>query len=79
MRNILLLFCIIILSACSHSEEKEVIKRIEDHRTEMEKVIPEEMKIYADIIFNHHLMHYKAELSWAEESIDAIGKERSRL
>ncbi|PPK81992.1 PadR family transcriptional regulator [Lacrimispora xylanisolvens] len=53
---------------------EQVIKRIEDHRTEMEKVIPEEMKIYADIIFNHHLMHYKAELSWAEESIDAIGK-----
>ena len=56
------------------SKLKQVMMGIEDHRTEMEKVIPEEMKIYADIIFNHHLMHYKAELSWAEESIEAIRK-----
>lgn len=53
---------------------KKVIIGIEDHRTEMEQVIPEDMKIYADIIFNHHLMHYKAELNWAEESAEAIRK-----
>ncbi|RFZ77426.1 PadR family transcriptional regulator [Lacrimispora amygdalina] len=53
---------------------KAVLKGIEEHRTEMLKVIPEDMKTYAEIIFNHHIMHYRAELNWAEESAVAIRK-----
>lgn len=53
---------------------KAVLIGIEEHQAEMEKVIPEDMKTYAEIIFNHHIMHYRTELNWAEESAEAIRK-----
>ncbi|KNZ40887.1 PadR family transcriptional regulator [Acetobacterium bakii] len=34
--------------------------------------IPEDYKTTANIIFKHHILHYQAELSWAEESLNTL-------
>ena len=31
--------------------------------------IPEQLRIPASIIFEHHILHFQAELEWAEQSI----------
>lgn len=61
------------------SKLNEALESIEKRREEMAKFLPEEMILYADIILNHHVLHYQAERSWAEESAETIkrkGKER---
>ncbi|WP_097005962.1 PadR family transcriptional regulator [Lacrimispora amygdalina] len=51
-----------------------VLKKIEEHQAEVHQILPENMRAYADIIFNHHVMHYRTELNWAEESLRVIRK-----
>ena len=48
------------------------IQAIEKHRNESMAVIPEELRSSADIIFNHHLLHYRAERAWVEKSISIL-------
>lgn len=45
---------------------------IEEHRKEVMISIPENFRIYADIIFEHHSLHYQAEIAWAKQSINSI-------
>lgn len=50
----------------------ESLKRLEVHRQETLRHIPAAYKISADIIFKHHVLHYQAELQWAEESLQNL-------
>lgn len=50
----------------------QTINVIELHRNETMKYIPDEYKASADIIFEHHILHYKAELTWAEQSLNSL-------
>lgn len=49
---------------------KETLISLEIHRNETIGNIPKEYKTTANIIFEHHIMHYKAELAWAEQSLN---------
>lgn len=51
---------------------KKSLSVIERHRNETIKYIPENFRTSAGIIFEHHILHYRAELSWAEQSINRI-------
>lgn len=51
---------------------KQIIAKLELHQEETLRYIPEQYKISADIIFSHHLVHYKAELAWAEQSYNSL-------
>jgi DNA-binding PadR family transcriptional regulator len=52
------------------------IQAIEKHRTESMSFIPEPYQPSADIIFCHHLTHYRAERSWAEEALSLLNKQK---
>ena len=45
---------------------------LEIHRKETIEHIPENYKASANIIFEHHILHYKAELTWAEQSLNTL-------
>ena len=45
------------------------------HRDETLALLPENFKKYADIIFEHHILHYRAELIWAEKALNQIGED----
>ena len=51
---------------------KKSLDIIEQHRSETMKYIPKNLQVFANIIFEHHIQHYKAELSWSEQSIRSI-------
>ena len=56
-----------------HIEQLRVsIDRIAAHRAETLAYMPEDMRPYADCIFEHHAAHYPAELAWAEKFIQTI-------
>ncbi len=58
-------------SLSKHIENlKETLISLEAHRNETIVYIPKEYKAMANIIFEHHIMHYKAELAWAEQSLN---------
>jgi DNA-binding PadR family transcriptional regulator len=60
-------------SLARHREAlKKELSVIELHRKETMRHIPEEYKTSADIIFEHHILHYNAELAWAERSISSL-------
>ncbi len=44
---------------------EKAVNNIDSHKNEAIKYIPEDFKKYAKIIFDHHIIHYKAELTWA--------------
>lgn len=54
------------------AELKQIIAKLELHQEETITHIPAQYKTTADIIFRHHLIHYKAELVWAEESYNSL-------
>lgn len=62
---------------------KKTLDELEIHRKETIEYIPENYQISANIIFEHHILHYQAELTWAEQSwntlkeAEADGKEQS--
>ncbi len=58
-----------------HAYEEKLaasIRAIEKHRDESLAFIPEEYRSSAEIIFDHHLSHYRAEQSWVEKTISII-------
>ncbi|WP_313153201.1 PadR family transcriptional regulator [Lacrimispora sp.] len=48
------------------------ISNIEKHREETMHFVPEEDWTMVNIIFSHHEHHYRAELDWAEESLNRL-------
>lgn len=60
----------IIKSLQRHFERLEkAIEHIEEHRQQTLKYLPKDMKVWANIIFEHHLAHYQSELEWTKSSI----------
>ena len=60
----------IVKSLQRHFEKLEkAIKHIEEHRQQTLRYLPEDMKVWANIIFEHHLSHYQSELEWTKSSI----------
>jgi DNA-binding PadR family transcriptional regulator len=51
---------------------KKTLDVLAIHSNETLTHIPEDYKTSANIIFNHHIRHYQAELSWAEESLNTL-------
>ncbi|MGL5435983.1 MAG: PadR family transcriptional regulator [Lachnospiraceae bacterium] len=51
---------------------KKTLDYLEIHRNETMEYIPEDFDIPTRIIFEHHILHYKAELAWAEQSLNLL-------
>lgn len=51
------------------------LARIEEHRDLTLPHLPGAMRTSADIIFEHHAAHYRAEIGWAEKAIKSIQEE----
>ena len=51
---------------------KKTLEALTIHSSETLAQIPEDYQTSANIIFNHHIHHYQAELSWAEESLNTL-------
>lgn len=51
---------------------KKTLAELEIHRKETMEHIPEEYKTSANIIFEHHILHYKAEFIWTEQSLNSL-------
>lgn len=51
---------------------KESLARIEKHRGEVIPYLPPDMRPAANLIFQHHELHYRAELAWAEKAIQTM-------
>lgn len=50
-----------------------IISSIEGHQAQAYEHVPEgETKASADIIFSHHLLHYRAEREWASQAIKTL-------
>lgn len=54
------------------------ISNIEKHREETMHFVPEEDRTMVNIIFSHHLHHYRAELEWAEETLNRLSLKGER-
>jgi DNA-binding PadR family transcriptional regulator len=52
------------------------IAGIQRHKSEVLKMVPEDMQVIAKIVFSHHELHYQAELNWASEAWNNLKKER---
>ena len=70
-------------SALVESLEKHIIamqktlEKLDIHHKEAIEHIPEPYQISTNIIFGHHIMHYKAELAWAEQSLATLKEVKS--
>jgi len=51
------------------------ITKIQEHKSETIKFIPNEMQKMVEIIFSHHEHHYQAELDWAVETLNNLNQE----
>jgi DNA-binding PadR family transcriptional regulator len=51
---------------------QRILTGLDIHQSETRAHIPREHQIFADIIFEHHILHYKAELTWAEQSLNSL-------
>jgi len=49
-----------------------IIEHIKKHQNEVIQFVPEQMRNEANIIFNHHLLHYQAEEQWAKASLQLL-------
>lgn len=47
-------------------------EHIDTHKKEVLKYIPEDFKKYAAILFDHHSVHYMAELTWAKQALSVF-------
>lgn len=45
------------------------LERIEEHRSLTLPHLPGAMRVSADIIFEHHAAHYRAEIAWAQKAM----------
>jgi DNA-binding PadR family transcriptional regulator len=64
------------LTSSLHAYEarlRQSMENIEKHKIETLRFLPDEMKTSAMIIFNHHQLHYDAELRWINETLRLIG------
>lgn len=52
---------------CRHLET--AIKKMESHREETLKTIPAPIKLYVTALFDHHYIHYSAELTWVQKTM----------
>lgn len=50
---------------------------IQVHRAETLNHIPDAYRVSAEIIFNHHILHYQAELLWAQQSLDKLKEDET--
>lgn len=63
----------LIESLTQHMDNlKKTLDYLEIHHYETMEHVPEDIKIPTNIIFEHHILHYKAELAWAEQSLDSL-------
>ena len=57
----------------AHAQRLEAsLARIAAHRAAVVSPLPPDMRTAADLIFEHHALHYQAELRWAQESIQRL-------
>lgn len=56
---------------------RKTIDSIQKHQSETMSFVPDEMRTMTNIIFNHHLSHYRAELDWATEALDQLKEYKS--
>lgn len=57
---------------------RESLTHIREHRNQSLTYIPDEMQGPAELIFDHHELHYQAELDWAERAIQKLESEGQR-
>lgn len=63
----------LVESLQSHAQRlRQSLARIQEHRSLTLPHLPDEMRRAADIIFEHHAAHYRAELAWAEKATNQI-------
>lgn len=68
--------CMITKSLKDYIEKlNKTINYIKVHRDETIQFVPEDMRVMVNIIFNHHIEHYQAELVWAEKSLNLLKEE----
>lgn len=48
------------------------VKIIKVHRKEVLDIVPQEIKAMVRAIFNHHLVHYEAELKWVKATLTSL-------
>lgn len=53
------------------------LARIDEHKKETLPFLPHDMRISANLIFEHHIRHYQAEIGWAEQAISNIKEEKN--
>lgn len=46
--------------------------RIDGHKRETIPFLPQDMQTAANLIFEHHILHYQAELNWARQAINGL-------
>lgn len=51
---------------------KKSLEMINYHYEETIKNIPEDIRIYVNAIFDHHIKHYNAEIQWAEQTNSSL-------
>jgi DNA-binding PadR family transcriptional regulator len=56
-----------------------IIASLQNHKSEILRFVPDEMKIMVHIIFSHHERHYQAELDWASESLNRLSLKEETL
>lgn len=54
---------------------KLAVKRIARHHALIVPGLPAEMRLFAELIFDHHRAHYRAEIAWAEKAIEKLNGE----
>ncbi|MCK5101140.1 MAG: PadR family transcriptional regulator [Desulfobacteraceae bacterium] len=48
------------------------VEHIDTHKKEVLKYIPKNFKKYAGVLFDHHRVHYMAELTWAKQALSVF-------
>jgi len=54
------------------AELEKSLAIIERHRDEVNRYIPQDARLCADILFSHHAAHYRAERNWALEALQRM-------
>ncbi|MGI5985553.1 MAG: PadR family transcriptional regulator [Clostridiales bacterium] len=49
-----------------------ILQSLQKHWDETVQFVPPEMRTMVDVIFSHHMKHYKAELDWAAETLQSL-------
>jgi DNA-binding PadR family transcriptional regulator len=55
-----------------NSKLDSIIKHIENHREDVINYVPKNFQIETNIIFNHHIVHFKAEKQWVIDTIKLL-------